>query len=159
MSVRRVCRELLLGAWWTSGHAGWRRRGSACTEWRGGRWRVAAGRRETLPRACAGCRTSSKQPPAPRRAPPPRPARLHAAIHTPHHHALAKLSPTWDTAAYTSSQKSNRHKRATRNITCQFMLLGCRQICWYRGNKYPLMGPVALISQLDQGANITTERR
>lgn len=79
-----------LGARWTVGRAGWRRRGSACTEWRA--WPVARRCRPPRDSAPRVRRTSSEQPPAPRPAP-----RHHAAtctvctLCTLHHHALAHL--------------------------------------------------------------------
>ena len=157
MSVRRVCRELL-GAWWTVGHAGWRRRGSACTEWRG--WPVA--RRCRPPRDSAPrvrrppdqFRAASRAAPPPRlqhapRAAPPCTCSPVTRTHTRALHSAIHFSPTEQTTQAATTKYL---------FTCQFIVLGCRQIGLYRGNKYPLMGPVALISQLVQGANITTGR-
>lgn len=142
------CRECVgcigsdVGAWWPYGrgrsvHAGWRRRGSACTEWRG--WPVARRCRPPRDSAPRVRRTSSAQPPARQPAPPPPPPPLHAAVHHLHH-ALAQLSHDCGHAAecrhpphtYTYIPPNIPHEQPTPNITCQFMLLGCRKMGTYR---------------------------
>lgn len=89
---RERCRSVVAGRA-RAVHAGWRRRGSACTEWRG--WPVARRCRPPRDSAPRVRRTSSAQPPARQPAPPPPPLQCTTStMHLLNYHTIADMLPS-----------------------------------------------------------------